>query len=174
MTIRPMIKATLCSVIVALFIDGSNPNRSYSEELPSNYPDCVLKKKDIDQIKERHVKGKPYFCQKIVNKLIDGKEIITLKYFNKDMFVLTIELTADKKENGTDVKYIFEDINGDGLTDRVQLNQKSYLRGVKTTNIDKILSHSPLNYLSCKNDLVQQMYTQNLSLFLEDNIGFCK
>lgn len=172
MPTKPMIKATLCSIVVALFMKGSDSNENSSIEPNDIYSSYVLNKNEIDKIEARHVEGKPYLCQRIVNISPEGKETITLKYFNKDIFVLTNEVKINRNKESYYAKYIFEDVDGDGLIERTQLNKKSYLRGVKISDLDEIIpSRDDLFRLI---DPLQQKYNYYIYQFLEDNIEFCK
>lgn len=172
MSIKSMIKPTLCSIVVALSMKSSDSNENSSLEPDDIYFNYVLNKNEIDEIEARHVEGKPYFCQRITTISSEGKETITLKYFNKDIFVLTHEIKINRNKEGYYAKSIFEDTDGDGLIERTQLNKKSYLRGIKTGDLSEIIpSQDGLFRLT---DPLQQKYNHYIYQFLEDDIGFCK
>jgi len=179
-----MIKETLCSIIAAFSIQCSNPVQGPAQDNQSektdNYSGCVLKKGDIDKIKARHVNGEPYLCQQITTELDDlgeSEEVLTLRYFNKDIFVLTTEMRQRGDNEKSYIKFIFEDTNGDGLIERVQLRGESYFKGVKTGDSSNVISSDDegfTEYFSCSQNSLQQMYTEKLEQFLKDNIQLCK
>ncbi|MDP3990676.1 MAG: hypothetical protein Q8Q01_05750 [archaeon] len=179
-----MIKETLCSIIAAFSIQCSNPvqgpDQDNQSEETNNYGGCVLKKGDINKIKARHVSGEPYLCQQITTELDDleeSEEVLTLRYFNKDIFVLTVEMRLKGDNERSYIKFIFEDTDGDGLIERVQLQGESYFKGVKTGDSSNIISSDDerfTDYFSCSPSSLQQMYTKKLEEFLKDNVPLCK